>query len=251
MKYFIGILFLFSTFSGPVFAQERQVVDTITTVASTPKLRQLEKTSIQKRIPSKDDMQQFRDDEAFNYGESERPGYPRWILRILDWIDSLTNDFMRAVFTRNTITVIFIVLVVTLLVAIILRMQNVSIRNLFSRQKLNQEESEFYEEDVNRMNFEQLITQAVDNKNYRLAVRFLYLKNLKALSDRLIINWNPNKTNYSYVDEIKIESLKGKFQESTLIFDFVWYGEFVLNENTFHEAYRLFNEFNRMISNER
>lgn len=252
MRAFIGILFLLCTFSGSIVAQGELPVDTLTTVASASRVKQLEKTSIQKRIPSQEEMQRFRDDKAFNYGESKRPdNYPEWLLKILDWFNDLKNNILQAIFTRTSVTVVFVILVVALLVGIILRMQNASIRNLFSRQKLNHDEAEFYEEDVNRMNFEQLIAQAIANKNYRLAVRFLYLKNLKILSDRLIINWNPNKTNYSYLNEIKSESLKSKFQESTLIFDFVWYGEFVLNENTFHEAVEHFNEFNRMINNER
>lgn len=109
---------------------------------------------------------------------------------------------------------------------------------------------DIYTENVHNMNFDELIANALKNKDYRLVVRFLYLKNLKLMSDKEIIDWSTNKTNYSYQYEIKNNSLRNKFLEATLIFDYVWYGEFALDESQFSEINRRMNEFNNMVKHE-
>ena len=84
-----------------------------------------------------------------------------------------------------------------------------------------------------------------------MATRFLYLKNLKLLSDKLIIKWNINKTNYSYQHEIKDAAIRSGFLETTFIFDYVWYGEFPVDEYQYSIVENRMNDFNKMVSNEK
>lgn len=211
-------------------------------------IRQIEKVVPELRIPPKEKIKKYQADKHFDYRESRPVEYPEWVLKIMDWFGSLFDKSLSVVFTKAFWITIFVVLLTFLIIAIVLRMQGVTLRNLLGRRKIDTEESEFYSEDVNTMDFDNLISESVKTKNYRLAVRFLYLKNLKALSDRLIINWSPNKTNYSYLYEINSENLRSDFVESTRIFDFVWYGEFQLDESSFNDAHNVFNEFNRRIN---
>jgi len=219
-------------------------------VRASSDVKQLEKVIPELRIPSKDKIKAYQADKHFDYNESKPTEYPEWMLKIMDWFGDVFGKSLSVVLSRSFLTTVFIILLAVLIIAIILRVQDISLRNLLGRRKMDTDETEFYSEDVNTMDFESLISESVKTKNYRLAVRFLYLKNLKALSDRLIINWNPNKTNYSYQYEIANDSLRSEFVESTRIFDFVWYGEFELDDNSFNDAHNIFNDFNRRISNE-
>lgn len=210
-------------------------------------ITQLEKVNPELRIPSKDEIREYQKDRHLNYEESRPVEYPVWMLKIMDWFGRLFGKALSTFFQREVLITLFVILLLGLIVAIILRTQNVTFRNLFARKRLDVDESEFYTEDVNKLDFESLISESIKTKNYRLAIRFLYLKNLKILSDASLINWNPNKTNYSYQYEIDNLDIRNRFIELTRIFDFVWYGEFELDEAGFRDAYSYFDEFNNAV----
>jgi len=204
---------------------------------------------VELRIPPEESIEEYRKDKDFQYDEGKKFNYPTWLQRILDWFSKSFSKTLNAAFSREVLIIIFVILLTALIVTIVLRTQGVSFKNLFGKRRMDTDETQFFTEDVNKMDFDQLIAESIKTKNYRLAVRFLYLKNLKSLSDHSIINWNPNKTNYSYQYEIENSTLRTRFLESTRIFDFVWYGEFLLDEQSFNEAHHHFNDFNRAINN--
>lgn len=239
-KYITYLLFLFLVFNN-IYVQGQDTLASKTINEPAPVLR----------IPPKEKIKQYQNDKHFQYGESKKLKYPDWWLNFLEWLDDVTNKTFSKVLTREFFIVLFTLLLVALIVMLVLRTQGISIKSLFGKRKMENNNADFIAEDVNNMDFDQLISESLKAGNYRLAVRFLYLKNLKAMTDQGIINWNANKTNYSYQYEIENPSIKTKFLESTRIFDFVWYGEFILDEMTYNEAHRHFNEFNQMISNER
>nr|WP_233454750.1 DUF4129 domain-containing protein [Hymenobacter negativus] len=54
---------------------------------------------------------------------------------------------------------------------------------------------------------------------------------LKTLSDRGLINWQPDKTNHAYLAELPpTGAIRDDFREITRQFEFVWYGELALSE---------------------
>ena len=101
------------------------------------------------------------------------------------------------------------------------------------------------------MDFEERIKEAVNNRDYKLAVRLYYLKMLKLLSDKKIIDWQINKTNSSYVKEVKKINLHNQFEKITTIFEWIWYGEFPIDETSFVKVRNIFTEFNSDIDKNR
>jgi Domain of unknown function (DUF4129) len=89
-------------------------------------------------------------------------------------------------------------------------------------------------EDINTIKFESELDKAIRLKNYKLAVRIMYLEVLKTLNDKQLIDWNKNKTNLDYVKEIKNTNLKADFRQITNSFDYVWYGNFNIDASTFN-----------------
>jgi len=78
-----------------------------------------------------------------------------------------------------------------------------------------------------------LIKQAIDQKNYRLAIRFYYLNIIKQLEENELITWEQQKTNEDYIQEISKENIKSSFKDLTRLYDFVWYGNFEIDETKF------------------
>jgi hypothetical protein len=90
-----------------------------------------------------------------------------------------------------------------------------------------------------------LLRNAIRSGNYRLAVRYLYLQSLKRLSEKKFIEINSNKTNYEYVAEIRKHKFANEFASLTLQYEYVWYGEYPVNEKLFEQIQSGFTQFNK------
>lgn len=100
----------------------------------------------------------------------------------------------------------------------------------------------YVEEDIKQLDFDKLIKNALNKNNYRLATRYMYLKTLKILAKKEIIEWHFEKTNSDYYNEIKDSKLKLLFKRVSYIYDYIWYGEFSIDEVTFNKNKSDFNQ---------
>lgn len=91
-------------------------------------------------------------------------------------------------------------------------------------------------EDIHAVDFPVRIAEAEDAGNYRLATRLGYLEVLKHLTDRGLIQWQPDKTNHAYLAELAAGPLREAFRGATRQFEYVWYGELRLNAALYQQA---------------
>ena len=109
--------------------------------------------------------------------------------------------------------------------------------------------AETVDETTDRKQIEKLIQAAISAGDYRVAVRLLYLKTLRALDDSELIQWKTGKTNSDYIMELSNSNLKEQFQEATRIYEYVWYGEFELeSQDEFKSIHQQFNDLSTKIS---
>ena len=99
--------------------------------------------------------------------------------------------------------------------------------------------------DENTNEPETLLKNAIRNGNYRLAIRYLYLQTLERLSERKYIEINTNKTNYEYVNEVRKHGFGNEFASLTLKYEYVWYGEYPVDEKLFEQIQSGFIQFNK------
>lgn len=104
------------------------------------------------------------------------------------------------------------------------------------------------EERIQQIDFDSLIKDALAQNNYRDAIRFLYLKALKNLSQSNIIDWHFEKTNTDYYNEIADEDIKKAYSNVSYLYDYVWYGEFTVDEKSFNDAMARFKVLDNLIS---
>ena len=71
------------------------------------------------------------------------------------------------------------------------------------------------EELINNMQLNELIAQAIQVKDYRLAVRFYYLLILQKLTDKELIVWQQEKTNEDFIREVAKLKIASDFIEIT------------------------------------
>ncbi|WP_411768050.1 hypothetical protein [Winogradskyella sp. A3E31] len=120
-----------------------------------------------------------------------------------------------------------------------------SISSVFKTETKKIDGFNYVEENIADINFDKLIKKALKANDYRLATRYLYLKSLKVLSQRNTIDWHYDKTNLDYINEIKNENVKTLFKRVSYIYDYVWYGEFFINQSDYDKNKK---DFDHLIS---
>lgn len=140
-----------------------------------------------------------------------------------------------------------IVLAVALIVFIVMKIFGLDLKFLTGKSKTVDIPYEESLENIHEIDFEDHLENAINSGNYRLAVRLLYLKTLKHLTDRNLINWQPEKTNQTYVAELNNELYKTEFAGLTLQFEYIWYGDFYIDKASFEPINESFNQFNKQL----
>jgi hypothetical protein len=97
--------------------------------------------------------------------------------------------------------------------------------------------------DIFELDYEQEIQRAVADRNFRMAVRLMYLHILKELSERNIIQYKHEKTNSEYLSELAGTSYYKNFFRLTRDFEYTWYGELELSEQAFVLVQKDFSNF--------
>jgi hypothetical protein len=117
--------------------------------------------------------------------------------------------------------------------------------NLFFSKKNTPNKIDGYDlqENIHEINFAQEIAQFELEKKYRLAIRYRFLWILKKLNDQKIIQWNIEKTNLDFVKDLQESSHQKNFVRLVHIFDFVWYGDFPINEKQYNQYKNQFENF--------
>ncbi len=203
-----------------------------------------------------DDLQDFRADPDFDY-EVIKPDQTWWD-DFKTWLFNLLTQFFEWLFGVEKATgflqvffqVIPYILLVILLFILIKFFLNVNASALNHTKKnqalvtLSEEEHIIKNEDI-----QQLIQQAINDKNYRLAIRYYYLYILQLMTDKDIISWQLQKTNHDYLNEIDVHELKKPFSTITRWYDYIWYGNFNIDENKFKRVETDFESLQKTLSN--
>jgi len=93
------------------------------------------------------------------------------------------------------------------------------------------------EELIKDKDLPKLIQVAISDENYKLAIRYYYLLLLKNLSEKELIFWQQEKTNEDYIRETASNNrLNNDFEKLTYLYDYVWYGEFIIDKEKFLQA---------------
>ncbi len=242
MKYLLIIIFLSTLIFNTAKAEESS--DTLMNNAV------FDTSKVEVRTPTESTLNKYRNNKDFIYDRAESS------LSFWDKITIWINNRLKELFTSEGFPVIIryflylIVAVAAILVIFVLLKSNV--RGIFYGKQMNSATRfKIVDEDINKMDFERRINEAVNNKDYRLAVRLYYLKMLKLLSDKKIIDWQINKTNSAYLKEVRNINLHSHFDKITSIFEWIWYGEFPIDEANFIKVRDIFTEFNSNIDNSR
>jgi len=240
IKLYFAIGFLCFSFLG--FSQEEkdslQLSEDISQVLETKSFDQ--------------DLSEKYNGEEFDYSSPEGEAQ-NLITRFLLWLNSLLKDTFGFDIDPALFKVLEIIIYIAMgilaiyLLARFFAGENLS--SLFSKKATSLIDINLSEEHIENIDIDAKIIEAINQKDYRLAVRYHYLRALKQLSLNNIINWEYEKTNSDYQEEIKVTQLKPLFKEVSYLYDYIWYGEQNIDENGFKAAETRFTALKNNIPN--
>jgi len=102
----------------------------------------------------------------------------------------------------------------------------------------SKEEEEEMPEDIFAINYQKEIDKAAALGNYRLAVRLMFLRLLKNMSEKNVINYKQDKTNLDYLMQLYSTKYYQDFFRITRHYEYSWYGKFEVSS----EAYQFINK---------
>ena len=101
----------------------------------------------------------------------------------------------------------------------------------------------YEDDDIENTDLESLLQKALDQNQTRLAIRYYYLILLKKMSEKEIIKYDKDKTNSEYLFEIADTNTRKEYSYLSYIYNYVWYGEFELNESDFSTIQNRYKSF--------
>ncbi|MFI5155164.1 MAG: DUF4129 domain-containing protein [Chitinophagales bacterium] len=93
------------------------------------------------------------------------------------------------------------------------------------------------------------IEAAVEAGNYRLALRYMYLRTLKTADEKGLIQFMIQKTNSEYVSELRGKAIAREFGFLTAAYEWAWYGGFEIRAEQFRPIKEQYDILNKKMGN--
>ncbi len=203
--------------------------------------------NVKVRLVNESVLDKYRKDPAFNY-DLKIKETDDWITKLKYWL----NQKLALMRTSKAFALIldylyYIIAVLALVIVIsgfIKADRSGFLFGKISANKLNVNESD---ENIDQLDFESLISSAIKSRQYKLAVRYLFLKALKLLSDNRYIEIRSHKTNSQYLNEIKNTKVATAFKNASNTFEWIWYGDFPADDKFIRHTQSEFNNLFRLL----
>ncbi len=218
----------------------------------TPLLAQVrvDSTHLETRQPDPAALADAKANPAYQYTKAPVEAVSAWTV-FWNWVTRQIGSITRSPVLRPVWRVLPYVLFAVVVLYVLLRLLQTDVRGVFFRQQATKLPFQVDTEDLEAINFEARIAEAVQASHYREAVRYGYLRVLKMLVGQGLIHWQPDKTNRAYLHEISLPALHTPFAELTRWFAYVWYGDRPIDAEAYQEAQVAFARFERQLQEAR
>jgi len=229
-KKYLYIILILCLFSQKAFSLQRDSLNVDTNGQIT--IHRLPE-NFKEKYDGREFIYEYNQSDELSWSERLSRWFYNLLLRIFDFKPTqqglkVTGYIIKALYYIALVTIIFFI------VRAIVRKEGYWV---FGKKT---EKLDILTEDIEinllETDFDVLINDAVNNKKYNLATRYYYLKILKTLNEKEIIVWDTEKTNTDYLMEIKSIPLQKQFRYISYIYDYCWYGEFMLDADSYREA---------------
>lgn len=227
----------------------------IESIKYTEKDIMVDSDTIEGETFSKDFKKKYKDPD-FVY-ERKAPEKGLW-QRFLEWLAHIFSkwfDFGTPQGSVNFVTILIRTLAVLLIIFVIYLITKAVINKegqwIFGK---NSKQRNIYYSDIEKnihlLDFDKLIKESIQSGEKRIAIRYYYLWLLKVMAQNHYIEWDIEKTNSDYVYELQRPAHKEEFTYLSYLYNYIWYGEFEIDETSFRKAENRFKNAIKTFSHE-
>jgi hypothetical protein len=224
LGFFLSLIFQSGKVTGMVLTENNMIkVDT---------------TLVFPKVISPDVIEKYKSSDDFIYIKAQPVIFSFWD-RLLYKIGQTIKKTIGNRFFSYMIMLVFLIVFVLL----IIRMIGSDFQTLFARNKRAPVSLVVFADDnIEKADFDKLISLEIEKDNLSLAVRYLYLKLLQVLSQQKVIQWQSDKTNREYARELSNTKLFNDFKKVTSAYEYVWYGKFQITRPIFDNLHERVNQ---------
>ena len=187
----------------------------------------------------------FRNSADFRYDRADPVNLSIWD-RIKQWIFyqlSRIFDKVDGTAVSNYLGMVIYPVVAVTIIYVLLKVFGAGMQGLFFSPRRKAGAPAVPVDDLDSMDIGALIEERLKIGDYRAVVRLQYLRCLKRLAGKNLISLKRNKTNDEYVRELGDSPLAAGFGELSRIFEYVWYGNFPVSEESYSQVRDLLGGF--------
>lgn len=196
-------------------------------------------------------LSEIRSDNDFQY-EVVKAEPENALQRFWDSITAWFWGLFQSETSRNLLDIVVKLLIFVAFIYFVIKIFGIEVTSVFKPS--TKKELDFFdvkEESLDRINFESEIETALMQKQYRVAIRLMYLSALFKASKAGLIHLKQGKTNHDYAYELTDNAAAGEFNELGYLFDYTWYGHFEANERLSDQANGFLKTIESKWANER
>ncbi|PIF33458.1 hypothetical protein CLU81_4072 [Flavobacterium sp. 9] len=251
------ILLSFLFFSGISHAQDSLATAEPPKIASikyTEKDIQVDSSTIEAKTFNKNFKKKYTDsDFVYEYKTPEKNAWDRfkdWLASVFRRIFSFENTASSIKFVSILLRIIAVLVIITVIYLIVKALINKEGQWIFGKNA--QKKTIYYtdiEKNIHLLDFEKLIKESINSGEKRIAIRYYYLWLLKVMAQNHYIEWDIEKTNSDYLYELQRPVHKEEFTYLSYLYNYIWYGEFQIDEISFNKAENRFKKALKTFSN--
>ena len=182
------------------------------------------------RLPAKDFAKAFKAEKAFIYTKPSPK--ESFLARLLEFLNNKLQELAKISFILPwVVKILFAGLVIFLLIIVITKTKLYKV--FYSGNPIQNPDFEIASAGEEPPDLDEAIRTQVEQKQFRLAIRLLYIKIINQLRIKEFIRYSQEKTNIDYLRELSNKELKSDFANVTSIYNHVWYGDVEIAEDQF------------------
>src|SRR5690606_32971103 len=144
--------------------------------------------------------------------------------------------------------IIWLVIIVGFVTFLVIFLSNSNTRLFRKTSKITDEEINPATSDIFNINYQAEINKAAGAGNYRFAVRLMFLRLLRELSDTGKIQYRQDGTNFDYMMQLHGTALYGDFPRLTRHYEYSWYGQFAIDTEKYGHIANDFENFRQRLN---
>lgn len=195
-------------------------------------------------------LEEFQQDKDYQY--KPRDIEKNFLEKVSDWISEKWYQFMEWIFGKKQGSELldffieyfpYLLLFIGILIIIRLLYRYDVFKSSSDKQRPPRVQLSDDEQVVKSDNISEHVNDVIEKKAFRLAIRYMFLNTLRQLDLMGHIDYVKNKTNDDYAHEIRNDQLREDFQVLVYYYDFIWYGQYPIDEPFFRELQAKFHGF--------